>query len=69
MKNRWLLTLIALLVMFSLVLAGCAPPKPEEPVAEEPGLEESMPRTPDSLTLFPARRRIFGSAWFPTSGC
>lgn len=46
MKNRWLLTLMIILVVFSLMLAGCAPPKVEEPVAEEPAAEEPAAEEP-----------------------
>lgn len=46
MKNRWLLTLMIILVVFSLMLAGCAPPKAEEPAAEEPAAEEPAAEEP-----------------------
>ncbi len=45
MKNRWFLTLMTLLIIFSLGMTACASPKVDEPVvaeqaAEEPAAEE-----------------------------
>ena len=46
MKYKWLLTLLAMLVVFSLVLAACSTPAPVEPVAEEPAAEEPAVEEP-----------------------
>ena len=54
MKNRWFLTLMAILVVFSLVMAACAPPAAEEPAAEEPAAEEPVaeePAEPKNATI------------------
>ena len=46
MKNRWILTLIAFLVVFSMVLSACATPAADEPVADEPVAEEPVADEP-----------------------
>jgi peptide/nickel transport system substrate-binding protein len=46
MKNRWLLTIIALVVVFGLALSACAAPPAEEPV-EEPEVEEPAVEEPE----------------------
>lgn len=51
MKNKWFCYVISLLVVFSLILAACAPaatapPAVEEPPAEEPPMEEPPAEEP-----------------------
>ena len=51
MKNRWIFTLMAILVVFSLVLTACGTAPVEEPGAddqdvEEPAAEESVADEP-----------------------
>ncbi|MBU0511569.1 MAG: peptide ABC transporter substrate-binding protein [Chloroflexi bacterium] len=50
MKNRWLFSLLAILLVFSLVLSACKPaaeePAAEEPAAEEPAAEEPAAEEP-----------------------
>ena len=64
--KKWLLTIMSILVIFSLVLAACSPateePAAEEPAAEEPAAEEpaaepkivtfAWTQEPDSLSPF-----------------
>ncbi len=46
MKNRWLLTLLAITVVFSLLLTACGTPEVEEPAAEVPSAEEPAAEAP-----------------------
>ncbi|MGB2962389.1 MAG: ABC transporter substrate-binding protein, partial [Anaerolineales bacterium] len=66
MKIRWLLTLMTIIIVFSLVLAGCAPPKAEEPVAEEPAAEEPAAEEPaaeEPAEEEPAEPKVVTFAW------
>jgi peptide/nickel transport system substrate-binding protein len=51
MKNKWLLSILTILIVLSLSLSACAPaateaPAPEEPAAEEPAAEEPAAEEP-----------------------
>lgn len=70
MKSRWLLALTTMLVVFSLVLAGCATPTAEEPAVEEPAVEEPAeepaveePAVEEPVVEEPAEPKIVTIAW------
>ncbi|MCJ7735421.1 MAG: peptide ABC transporter substrate-binding protein, partial [Anaerolineales bacterium] len=46
MKHRWLFTLLAVLMVFSLSLTACGTPVVEEPMAEEPAVEAPAAEAP-----------------------
>ncbi|MGB2956914.1 MAG: ABC transporter substrate-binding protein, partial [Anaerolineales bacterium] len=62
MKTKRLLTLMAILVVFSLVLAACAAPTVEEPAAEEPVAEEPVAEEPVAEEP-PAEPKVVTFAW------
>jgi peptide/nickel transport system substrate-binding protein len=54
MKNRWLYSLMILLIITALALSACAPPEGDEPVADEPVADEPVadePAEPKVLTI------------------
>ena len=66
MKNRWFLTLMTLLIIFSLGMTACAPPKVEEPVvadqaADEPVAEDTAAE--DTAEEEPAAPKVVTIAW------
>lgn len=71
MKSRWLLALTTMLVVFSLVMAGCATPTTEEPAVEEPAVEEPAveepaveePAVEEPVVEEPAEPKIVTIAW------
>ena len=66
MKNRWILTLLIILVVFSLVMTACAPPTAEEPVAEEPAPVEPATEVPvaeEPVVEEPAEPKVITIAW------
>ena len=66
MKKRWLLALTTMLVVFSLVLAGCSTPTAEEPAVEEPVVEEpevEEPAVEEPAVEEPAEPKILTMAW------
>ena len=66
MKNRWFLSLMTLLIIFSLGMTACAPPKAEEPAAEVPVAEEATTEetTAEETTAEePAEPKVLTFAW------
>jgi len=66
MKKRRFFTLMIILVVLSLVLAACAPPKPEEPAAEVPAAEEATTEettTEETTAEEPAEPKVVTMAW------
>jgi len=61
MKNRWLFSLLIILVVSSLVLTACGTPKVEEPAAEEPAAEE--PAADEPAAEEPAEPKVVTIAW------
>jgi len=66
MKNRWFLTLMTLLIIFSLGMTACAPPKAEEPAAEVPAAEEATTEettAEEPAAEEPAEPKVVTFAW------
>ena len=65
MKSKWLLSLLAVLIVFSLILSACAPAPAEEPAAEEPAAEEPAAEEPaaEEPAEEPVEPKVLTMAW------
>jgi len=61
MKNRWLYTMMIILIIFALALSACAPPAEEEPDADQPSVDE--PVADDEDVEEPAVPKVVTLAW------
>ena len=61
MKNRWLYTLMIMLIIFALALSACATPAEEEPDADQPSVDE--PVADDEDVEEPAVPKVVTLAW------
>lgn len=59
MKNRWLYTLMILLIITALAVSACQPKDADEPVADEPVADEPVADEPEE----PAAPKVVTLAW------